>query len=375
MLLTAAALVSCSEDPAAPPVARDRSLEIIPGASVDDLLDPVTVDSAWVDADTLWLAVSYGGGCEPHDFRAISNGSFMDIFSLPDGTLGDPILFIYLRHDGHGDACRSIVQEVLVFDITVARDLYRQRYGGDGLISLDVRAPLPPDDTQSTKALYHTGISDSPRTDIEAETMALILSGELTAPQELYEGIRSELSEIRAKYGDVMTANKRPLGDIRFWLHWEVSQLILEFEEPYLTQVREGRYTGWNDLNAALDLAQIDALVTRFFLLRFHGVLNTCRLIPLYRDLPGVTGATRNSLSGDSATIFPRETGSGRTYVFREAWGDCPAGCINQEYFYFVKGDEGYELVGKYAPPEPPPSWWDEADMNLVEYNELANCP
>ena len=57
VLLIAAALVSCSEDPVNPPLAQQHALEIVPGTGMDDLLDPVSVDSAWVDADTLWLAV------------------------------------------------------------------------------------------------------------------------------------------------------------------------------------------------------------------------------------------------------------------------------------------------------------------------------
>ncbi len=203
VFLVATALVSCSEDPAVPPVVQQRALEILPGAGLDDLLDPVSIDSAWVAQDTLWLVVSYSGGCEPHDFRAISSGEFMD------ALMGDPILTIYLRHDAHGDACESIVRDVLVFDLNAVRDLYRQRYGGDGFLALDVVAPVSSGGPAVVRALYHAAISGTPRDDIEAESMALILSGELTAPQELYEGIHSELSEIREKYGDMMTANSR----------------------------------------------------------------------------------------------------------------------------------------------------------------------
>ena len=58
------------------------------------------------------------------------------------------------------------------------------------------------------------------------------------------------------------------------------------------------------------------------------------------------------------------------SYVFRNGWGDCPAGCIYNEHWYFtVAGDQPF-FVGYYPEYQggPAPPWWEEARLNRQHY-------
>ena len=73
--------------------------------------------------------------------------------------------------------------------------------------------------------------------------------------------------------------------------------------------------------------------------------------------------------------FFRGSLGDDLSYVFREAWGDCPAGCINSEYWYFQKQGGEFDLLGQFNPREgDPPLWWDDADQNLGFYNNQGFC-
>ena len=84
--------------------------------------DPLNIKSAKMNGDVLELIVSYSGGCEEHDFELASNGFYMK--SLP------PKLALKVIHNSNQDACRSLVEKTLNFDI---KDL---RYPGDGPLIL-----------------------------------------------------------------------------------------------------------------------------------------------------------------------------------------------------------------------------------------------
>lgn len=66
-----------------------------------------------INGDILTIEVSYSGGCEEHSFKLYFNGNYKK--SLP------PKVNFELEHDPKGDACRSIVQKTLKFDISKAK--------------------------------------------------------------------------------------------------------------------------------------------------------------------------------------------------------------------------------------------------------------
>ena len=62
-----------------------------------------------IEANTLRVSVSYGGGCEEHEFAACWNGEIAN--SAP------PSLTLTLAHDAHDDLCDAFVTRDLFIDL------------------------------------------------------------------------------------------------------------------------------------------------------------------------------------------------------------------------------------------------------------------
>lgn len=84
--------------------------------------DPISIKSAKMSGDFLELIVTYSGGCEQHDFELLSNGFYMK--SLP------PKLSLKLLHNANNDACRSLIEQPLSFNVK------NMRYAGEGPLIL-----------------------------------------------------------------------------------------------------------------------------------------------------------------------------------------------------------------------------------------------
>lgn len=95
------------------------------------MLDPFELNEVEIDGDILMLSVSYSGGCESHDFWLfMSPPVFLESYPVQAN--------LYLRHDGHNDACEAYITEEISFDVNRIRDLYYEFYGGYDDIILNV---------------------------------------------------------------------------------------------------------------------------------------------------------------------------------------------------------------------------------------------
>jgi len=83
--------------------------------------DAFTIHSMNVVGNTLFMEVSYSGGCKEHSFQVI--GSPMIAKSMP------PIRAVEIRHNANDDNCRSIVTKILEVDIT--KLAYQQNAGSE----------------------------------------------------------------------------------------------------------------------------------------------------------------------------------------------------------------------------------------------------
>lgn len=63
-----------------------------------------------INGDTLFMEVTYGGGCKEHIFSGRHDGNIMK--SLP------PQLNVTIDHQANGDGCRSLLSRTLAFDLT-----------------------------------------------------------------------------------------------------------------------------------------------------------------------------------------------------------------------------------------------------------------
>lgn len=72
--------------------------------------DSFTFQSISLTDSILTMVINYSGGCEEHNFELISNGMYAK--SLP------PQLNMFLKHDGNNDACRMLIIDTLVYDVS-----------------------------------------------------------------------------------------------------------------------------------------------------------------------------------------------------------------------------------------------------------------
>lgn len=75
--------------------------------------DLLTIDSAWVESNTLLIDVKFGGGCRVHKFDIYTDTSFVS----------DSTISLYLTHDANGDYCKALVSERLAFNLASIGDL------------------------------------------------------------------------------------------------------------------------------------------------------------------------------------------------------------------------------------------------------------
>lgn len=86
-----------------------------PSFPVNEFIDPITIKGAHIEGNCLIIDVSYGGGCEEHDFR-------LERMPLFCGTPPLPPTILSLTHDGNGDLCQALLFKSLSFDLSSLQD-------------------------------------------------------------------------------------------------------------------------------------------------------------------------------------------------------------------------------------------------------------
>ena len=100
-------------------------MDIIEEIIIDDILyenaprDPITINNIQLRNNILMFNVSYGGGCEEHDFLLIST-SFMESYPVQ--------VNIILSHEDNDDPCDMWVTETLLFNILSLKISYQRLY-------------------------------------------------------------------------------------------------------------------------------------------------------------------------------------------------------------------------------------------------------
>ena len=89
--------------------------------------DPIKILDAKIINNQLHLNVSYSGGCEKHNFKITGDASISK--SLP------PIRSVELFHFANGDACKKLIIEELI--INVSELAYKQEEGSEIYLSIN----------------------------------------------------------------------------------------------------------------------------------------------------------------------------------------------------------------------------------------------
>jgi len=206
--------------------------------------------------------------------------------------------------------------------------------------------------------------SPVPWGDEDAELMALCLSGELTAPEGLYADISRDLQKIREDLG----ASYPIVTQLKFRPPWLPSCVIAGINPTLAASIRDGSFHTWDELNQRYHLTRID--VTDYLaVLYFEGRLNSRRLAELYQAVTPGLHPEPNGLIGDGPNIYPRVSGNVRTYLYRNAWGDCMSGCIYSEYWYFLCSDsKSPVLIGHWTSGSGGMIWYFDSRLNIEVY-------
>jgi hypothetical protein len=206
----------------------------------------------------------------------------------------------------------------------------------------------------------------------EAADLATWWSGELYAPEALTYQIVTELRELRLKYSGLY-----PSAVIQFQPVNAPGQLIFGFTDEGWEMWKNGTYDAWDSLNTALAVDSIVELgvyayIHKNVLIYFDGRPNVQRLIELYRALPELNYVSGNDFCCDWPILLMWREENVSHYFFRNAWGDCPSGCIYEDFHYFtvVEGEPIY--IGYYLHdwdhPLPRPDWMNMADLAADKY-------
>ena len=95
--------------------------------STDSSTAYCAIEKVSVNENTLYIDVSYSGGCNTHTFRLLGSPAISK--SLP------PIRSIQLFHNNNGDNCKAIIHKTLAVDITELA--YKKETGSVIYLSLD----------------------------------------------------------------------------------------------------------------------------------------------------------------------------------------------------------------------------------------------
>ena len=170
--------------------------------------------------------------------------------------------------------------------------------------------------------------------DLDAELLALELSGQLLPPKSLHLKIRRDLRAIRAAFPEMASIHHRA--------RWIPGQALAKVTPEQLQRINDSE----------LGPVTVEQIGFGWQVLRFRKRYNPDALVPLLQARFQVSSAEPNFLGGDGNNILHDRAAS--RYAFSRGWGDCPAGCIEKHFWVFAVEEGGaVRLVEEYGSPLP----------------------
>ena len=111
--------VSISSDHVVPDAIKMGTV-VIADAVEEWGVDEYVLNSATITDDRLDLNVSYGGGCERHQFTLVSSGVYLELFPVQLG--------VSLAHNANNDPCEAWLTDNYYFDLSAIKMLYQGTY-------------------------------------------------------------------------------------------------------------------------------------------------------------------------------------------------------------------------------------------------------
>lgn len=92
--------------------------------------DPLTFNDVQLKKNILKFNMSYGGGCEEHEFQLFAT-SFMESYPVQVNIL--------LSHEDNNDPCDMWLTETLIFNILPLKNSYNELYEESGTIIINIQ--------------------------------------------------------------------------------------------------------------------------------------------------------------------------------------------------------------------------------------------
>lgn len=192
----------------------------------------------------------------------------------------------------------------------------------------------------------------TPRARPDLEQLAISLDGGFTADAATYGRLLADT--------DAMGGLQASVDGIGYRAGYPGDRLLLGADATTLSAMQGGTYADWDCPNDWYGLNDTE-FHSSFVLLEFPGTFDIEGLATEYAALPGVQYAEPDYLIGDGPSFCVTRDASTWHYVFDDASGDCPAGCIDHVYRYFVSEADGtVTYMGSWsnsAPASTRPSW------------------
>ena len=201
---------------------------------------------------------------------------------------------------------------------------------------------------------------------------------------QLIGEIERVLSAIRAAYPP-MNGIHAAEGDIpgKLWVHLEpdfyeiVENIIQNKQGPFRFETGNADFDA---LNAKLGVQEVKLGPAHMssFVFYFDRHLNLRVASEAYSMVEGVQSVSTLYHFGISADIKAFKRGQTWYFIFRNGWGDCPAGCTNQELFCFtVRGMDVESIPTAQAQTMPPFQEFNEAHgaWSLRNATPFVNAP
>lgn len=206
-------------------------------------------------------------------------------------------------------------------------------------------------------------ILHEPWEDREAEDIACMISGEFCAPRLLYERVHHELITLRQRWGDSIPS----VHQIIAISPSVVPQYGVSMDMGARAEVENGTHLAWDSLVHFLRADVIGSYVYVPYR------VNDWRIFESFEKIRGVTNIWPRVIQFDGSRLYAHEEGETLGYLFREASGDCLAGCGVNEYHYFRSQNDSIHYVGSWLKSWPEalePEWWAIAREAEVLWRE-----
>lgn len=187
-----------------------------------------------------------------------------------------------------------------------------------------------------------------------------------TERRQLASEIASVLSSIRDAYpqvADIAARTPYAFGELVLKLEPQLFEAVVSLLDDQTGPVTlQTGYAEFDSLNETLGLSVVVNLFRRFQTVTFFysEYLNVPAAAAAYGMLEGIEYAEPNAYVGDGPDLNALES-EGRWYmVARRAWGDCPAGCIDEELLFLIVDDTAVEMIDS------------EGALDIAEFEELV---